>query len=290
MIASRLTRILAITLGVACLGPTVVRSQPPIPDECKINGFAIGCQAYTFNRFTAFEAIEKTARAGGKVIEFYPGQKLSAEHPDLVVDHNASADVLQLLRDKLKQHQVKAVNYGVVGVPNDEAGARKIFEFAKQMGMRAITTESTESIDVMEQLAQEYDVAVAFHNHPRREDDPNYKVWDPSYILALTKDRDPRIGACADTGHWSRSNLDPVECLKILQGRIVSSHLKDLHQKGPGAHDVPFGTGVCNIKACLDELKSQGFEGNISIEYEHNWDNSLPEVTQCIQFVKDYQP
>ncbi len=234
--------------------------------------------------------MKRRLRAGGKVIEFYPGQKLSAEHPDWVVDHNASAEVRQLLQNKLAQHQVKAVNYGVVGVPNDEAGARKIFEFAKQMGMRAITTESTESIDVMEQLAKEYDIAVAFHNHPRRENDPNYKVWDPHYILSLTKDRDPRIGACADTGHWSRSNLNPVECLQILRGRIVSSHLKDLHAKGPGAHDVPYGTGVCDIKACLDELKAQGFAGNISIEYEHNWDNSLPEVTQCIQFVKAYQP
>ncbi len=30
----------------------------PIPAEYRIGGFAIGCQAYTFNRFTAFEAIE----------------------------------------------------------------------------------------------------------------------------------------------------------------------------------------------------------------------------------------
>jgi hypothetical protein len=38
----------------------------------------------------------------------------------------------------------------------------------------------------------------------------------------------------------------------------------------------------------LDELKRQGFEGNISIEYEHNWDHSVPEVAQCIGFVRGY--
>jgi hypothetical protein len=48
-----------------------------IPDTHKIAGFAVGLQAYTFNRFTVFEAIEKTDQAGGKVIEFYPGQPLS---------------------------------------------------------------------------------------------------------------------------------------------------------------------------------------------------------------------
>ena len=39
----------------------------PIPEEFKIGGFALGCQAYTFNRFSVLEAIEKTAQSGGKV-------------------------------------------------------------------------------------------------------------------------------------------------------------------------------------------------------------------------------
>src|SRR5262245_60346109 len=51
----------------------------PIPDDCKIGGFALGCQAYTFKNFSAFEAVEKTAQAGATIIEFFPGQKLSLE-------------------------------------------------------------------------------------------------------------------------------------------------------------------------------------------------------------------
>ncbi|CAN5905898.1 hypothetical protein BH23PLA1_BH23PLA1_22950 [soil metagenome] len=266
----------------------VVRAEVEIPDEYKIGGFALGCQAYTFNRFTAFEAIEKTALAGGKVIEFYPGQTLSKEDGDLKVGHDAPDEVVSKLKSKLDEHDILAVNYGVVGVPNDEEGARKVFEFAKKMGMRAITTESVDSIDVLEKLAKEYDICVAIHNHPKRPDNPDYKVWDPEYIAELVKDRDERLGACADTGHWARSGLEPLECLKILEGRIISSHLKDLNRMGSGAHDVPFGTGVCDIAACLDELKSQGFQGNLSIEYEHNWENNVPEVGQCVGFVRGY--
>ena len=56
-----------------------MNAENKIPEEYKTGGFFVGCQAYTFNRFTVFEAIEKTAEAGGKVIEFYPGQKLSVE-------------------------------------------------------------------------------------------------------------------------------------------------------------------------------------------------------------------
>ena len=271
---------------LAAISP--VRGEQKIPDECKTGGFFIGCQAYTFNRFSVFEAIELTAQAGGKIIEFYPGQKLSKDEPKVSWDHNASPEVIQKVKEKLAQHKIRAVNYGVVGIPKDEAQARKLFEFAKTMGLRAITTESVDAIDTIEKLVKEYDIMVGFHDHPKRADDAGYRMWDPSYILSVVKDRDSRIGSCADTGHWVRSNLKPVDCLRILKGRIISSHLKDLHQMGPGAHDVPYGEGVSDIPAVLEELKHQGFTGNISIEYEYHWENSSPEVAQCIGFVRGY--
>jgi len=64
--------------------------------------------------------------------------------------------------------------------------------------------------------------------------------------------------------------------------------LKDLNQMGMGAHDVPYGMGVSDVPGILEELKAQGFDGNISVEYEFNWEHSLPEVSQCIGFVRGY--
>src|SRR5216110_1522462 len=130
MTSSHFTRQIAACLSVLlCLAKAF---GVEIPTEYKIGGFALGCQAYTFNRFSVFEAIEKTAQAGGKVIEFYPGQKLNPDQPDVKWDHNASAEIIQKVKDKLALHHLKAVNYGVVGIPKDEAGARKIFEFARK--------------------------------------------------------------------------------------------------------------------------------------------------------------
>ncbi|HUC85697.1 MAG TPA: sugar phosphate isomerase/epimerase [Candidatus Acidoferrales bacterium] len=260
----------------------------PIPDDCKTGGFAVGCQAWTFNHYTVMEAIDKTAEAGGKVIEFYPGQKFSTEQPDLKFDHNATDEMIAAVQARLKKDGIRAVNYGVVGIPNNEAEARKIFDFAKKLDLYGVTTESVESIDIIEKLVKEYDLHVGFHDHPRRPDDPSYKMWDPNYVLSVVKDRDARIGACADTGHWVRSGLDPVDCLKILKGRIMSSHLKDLNEKAADAHDVPYGTGVSDIPAILQELRRQHFAGNISIEYEYDWTTSLPEVSQCVGFVRGY--
>ena len=261
----------------------------PISDDCKIGGFAIGCQAWTFNNFSVMEAIDKTAEAGGKVIEFFPGQKLSPQQPDLKFDHNASDEIIAEVKAHLKERGIRAVNYGVVDIPNDEAGARKIFEFAKTFDLYGITTESVGSIDTIEKLVKEYDIRVGFHDHPRQPDNPNYKNWDPNYILSVVKNRDPRIGAAADTGHWIRSGLDPLDCLKILKGRIISTHIKDLNEKSALAHDVPYGTGVGNIAGILDKLKRQNFAGNVSIEYEYNMKNNVLDVAQCIGFVRGYE-
>lgn len=268
---------------------TCVLAEVSIPDDYRIGGFALGCQAYTFNRYSAFEAIEKTAQAGGRCIEFYPGQKLSLEEPTVKLDHNASEEVIEKIKAKLKKHNIMAVNYGVVGLPNNEQECRKVFEFAKKLGLRGVTSEpKADAMDLIEKLVKEYDILMGIHNHPKRPNDANYKHWDPNFILSMVKDRDRRLGSCADIGHFVRSGVKPVDALKILEGRVMSSHLKDLNEFSPRGHDVPFGTGKSDISGVLDELKRQGFQGNISIEYEYNWDQSVPDVAQSIGFVRGY--
>src|SRR5256886_133778 len=130
-IMSPRTNLLNLLFGLSSIfltlaNPVPVGAENKIPDQYKTGGFFIGCQAYTFNHFTVFEAIEKTTEAGGKVIEFYPGQKLSKEEPGVAWDHNASPETIQKVKDKLAEHKIKAVNYGVVGVPKDEVQARKL--------------------------------------------------------------------------------------------------------------------------------------------------------------------
>jgi len=281
------TALAALSLFIFAFAAFSTVVSAPIPDDCKIGGFAVGCQAWTFNRFTAMEAIEKTAQTGGKVIEFYPGQKLSPDQPDVKWDHNATDESIEKIKAQLAKYGVRAVNYGVVGA-KDAAEWRKIFEFAKKLGLYAVTTEGVNQLDLIEKLVKEFDIRVAIHNHPKRADKADYKVWDPAYVLSVVKDRDPRIGACADTGHWATSGITPLDGIKLLKGRIVSVHLKDRSAVGKQTEDLPFGAGISNVKATLDELKRQGFAGNIAIEYETNWTNSVPEVAQCVGFFRGY--
>ena len=271
-----------------CHGPV----HATLPDTAKVGHFYAGCQAYSFRLFSVMEAIGKTAEAGGKTIEFYPGQKLSPEKPDLVFNHHAPDDALQQVRAKLAEKGVTAVAYGVVRLGKDDVENRKVFEFAKKMRIGVLTSEpDAEAMDAIEALVKEFDVKVAIHNHPRRPLDRNYKYWDPNYVMELVKNRDARLGACADTGHWLRSGLDPVECIRILKGRIFDSHLKDLNEKGnPKAHDVPFGTGVADMPAILNAFLEGGFYGPLHTEYEHNWQDSVPDIKKCLDYLRQFVP
>jgi len=280
----------AAVFGTTIFVEGVNAAQPSIDPEYRVGGFVLGCQAYTFHRFSAFEAIEKTAAAGGKAIEFYPGQALSPDERKTKVDPNASDETIEKLKAMAKQHGLLIVNFGVVGIPKDEAGARRVFDFAKKLGVRAITIEpSPDQMDLIEKLVKEYDIAAGIHCHPKRAHKPDYKLWDPNYVFSLVKDRDRRFGVCADVGHWTRSNVDAVAGLKIFEGRVISVHLKDIVESGnPDAPDLPLGLGVTNVKGILRELRRQKFDGNISIEYERDWENTVPDIAQCVGYVRGF--
>ena len=258
----------------------------PIPEDAYDKGIAIGCQAYSFKEFSAFEAIAKTKEAGGKIIEFYPGQKLRPDSAkDEVVSHNASDEVITALLAECKRQGIHPVNYGVVAAQNP-AEVQKIMDFAKKMGLYGVCTESTEQVAAWEAAAKEFDIKVAFHEHGGSMSKPDYKVWHPLYILGVVESRDERLGACADLGHWCTSDLKPIECLRILKGRVISVHLKDKSEMGPNGVVVPAGQGVVDVAACIGELKKQNFKGHFSIEHENDWKDSVPKIKESIEFTK----
>ncbi len=235
-------------------------------------GWRLACQTYTFRKLTFFETLDKLAALGIKYVEVWPGQRVS---PDLKekMSPGMSPEVLEQVRAKLKETGIQPVCIGVTGV-NEET-----CRFATALGIEVITSETKPSEEVDALLAK-YDLREAIHNHPNS--------WPPEEVLKACEGRSTRIGACADTGHWMRRGLNPVETLKALEGRIVSVHFKDLNEyggKGKKPHDVPWGTGQGDARGQLSELHRQGFKGVVAIEYEHGSVEDLMEnLPKCIRF------
>jgi sugar phosphate isomerase/epimerase len=264
---------------LANLTPMRAADATPRTDAEKL-GWTLALHSYSFRVFTIFDAIDKTAALGIQHMSISGNVILAGTNsvPTLTL---ADKDMLAI-----KAKMISAgihwpfVNIGVVQLPPNEAESRKAFEFARKWEIPILVAEPVpEALDVVEKLCKEYNIKVAIHEHQK----PNH-YWDPAIVLAAIQGRGPLMGACADVGHWVRSGLDPVECLKKLDGHILAVHFKDLAEKNPNTHDVPWGTGVCNCKGLLEELKRQQFHGAICVEYEYHWETSSPEIAQSVKF------
>jgi sugar phosphate isomerase/epimerase len=235
----------------------------------------LSLQCWTFNKLTFFETVDKAKELGVKYLEMFPGQKLKPGSNDTVNKNMNDAMIAEIKKKLADAGGLRVVAYGVDGLPNDEPGARKAFEWAKKMGIEVLVTETTPT-DVHEKLCNEFGIKMALHNHP--------KTWQPDKVLAATKDRSKLIGSCSDTGHWMRADFVPVDTMKKLEGRILHSHFKDLNEFGNG-HDVAWGTGRGNAAGMLAELKRQGYKGYLSIEFEYgNLDHLNANLPKCVEF------
>ncbi len=244
-------------------------------------GWKLAIQSYSFHKVSFVEALDKCNELGIKYIEAYPGHKLGGKWGKAVFGPAMDAQTRQEILDLAAQKGVKIVASGVF-TSNDREEWKEFFKFAKEMKMEYVTCEPPlEFWDMVEELSKQYGLKVAVHNHPKPSE-----YWTPDNLLNAISTRSKNLGSCADVGHWNREGLNQLECLKKLNGRLVSFHFKDIVAKEPGVkeqHDCIWGTGILNVPAMLQIMRDQKFKGYLAIEYEYNWDNSVPDIKQCIE-------
>jgi sugar phosphate isomerase/epimerase len=253
-------------------------SPPPqgqSSDQVRIKKFPVAMQGWTYRRYTFFEAVEKTKALGIQYLQAYPGQPLSPAEKNVAFSHDLTDAKIDEVKKKLAEAGLTVVGYGVVDLGRTEASMRKVFDFARKMGIRVIATEPEDGdYPTVEKLAKEYNIRIAVHNHP----EPS-KYAKPQTVLQRVQGLDDRIGACADPGHWMRGGIRPSEALKLLRGRIIDVHLKDRSDFGTGKEtdDVPVGQGKADLRAILEELTLQNYAGFLTFEYENEKEVLTPE-------------
>jgi sugar phosphate isomerase/epimerase len=266
-------RIPGISLLMICLLNLSSTSFEPKNAE-----FKLGVQAYTFHKFTFVETLKKINQLNLKYVEVYFGQKLG-EGFDGTMDYRMDAQMRKSLLRLARSKGIKIFACGVVTC-RDEDEWSKVFEFASAMKIKIITCEpQAEHLDLVEQLADKHRIDVAIHNHPKPS-----SYWHPDAVMKAIEGRNERFGGCADIGHWKRMGIEPLDGLRRYHGRIKCIHIKDVSSGDPEAQDVIWGQGACDLPAILNEIHLQDFSGLLSIEYESNWDNSVPDIEKCIEF------
>ena len=251
-------------------------------DKIEESGLLLGVQAYTFHKFSFQQAIDKVNQLGLKYIEAYYGQPLGEAIGEGKFDYKMDKATQQKVLDYAKSRNVKIMASGVINCNNNDEW-KQLFEFAKAMEIEVITCEPDYNmLKYIDELANQFNIDVAIHNHPK----PSL-YWTPELFLEHVEGLSNCIGSCVDIGHFKRMGFDPVEALKKYEGRIKSLHFKDIQAKQEGEEeqrDIIWGQGVINLEGVLSELKSQNFNGLLSIEYEYNWENSVPDIEECIKY------
>ncbi len=263
--------------------PTIPSSNltPAVLAQEKL-GWRLGIEAYTFHKYTLFEAIKRTAELGLPYMGGLSFQKVSKDIPKNF-DDQLTDDELKQIRLKLDSAGVRLLTYYIHQIPGDIASCRKVFEFGRKIGIETFMSEpSPEALDTIEKFCDDYDINLAIHNHDQKAS-PLY--WHPEGILKVCQGRGKRMGACGDLGYWMRSGIDPIKAVKVLKERLITLQMHDLNELSPEGHDVPWGTGVGKTGQFIKEIHRLGIKPTMfGLEYSYNWFESMPEISRCIDF------
>jgi sugar phosphate isomerase/epimerase len=244
----------------------------------------LGVAAWSFNRFTLYEAAERTSALGIPYLEAFEGQRVHLQS-DAKLDPSLSDAAHRRTSGQAQVPQLTLTSIYIHELSAEEPLCRRSFELAHKLGVETIISEpKPEALNLIERLCGEFNLNVALHNHPQGSS----RYWHPREILRVLDGRSPRLGACADLGHWQRSGIPPVEGIRLLGSRLLSLHVKDLNEAGPDGHDVWWGTGQGDLAAVFREVHRAGIRPTVfAIEYEHHWEDNRQDIAECARFFRE---
>ena len=234
--------------------------------------FRVGLATYSLRAFPIDRAIELMQSLGIETVDLNP------RHIPLTVDDQ----VIEQLGVNATAHQLTILSYGVLYTfTKDHSANKRIFDFAKKLGVRNITANPSEdSFDSLDKLVAEYDIRIAIHNHG-----PGSSFDKVAEVLTAIKNRHPNIGACADLGHYLRSGEDPARAIALLEGRLYGIHLKDFDAPRKEAKGRILGQGILDVPAVFRALKKANFPNDacLSLEYEESEKDPIADIKQCLE-------
>jgi sugar phosphate isomerase/epimerase len=221
-----------------------------------------------------------------QVVEFCTKHKI--KYVELIPNHiglDDSKEQWQKKKEAMEKAGLVPYTFGVAGTSLDKEKNRHLFECAKFFGMKLIVVEPGDFkiFDQLEELAKEYDIKVAIHNHGI------YSMYgNPAVVRNVLMHRDSHIGVCLDAGWIASSRLDPAKTFKEYNGRVYDIHLKDKKvtctDKGDRNTDVFLGDGDANLKSLLKACKDAHWGGVLAVETDKDLKDPTEHMEKAIEF------
>ena len=261
----------------ACLAAACALYLQPAPSAHDHQGIKVGMQTWTLRNLNFDQMVEFCVKHDIKYLQ------IIANH----VDPKAPREEIQRKKEILEKNGLIPYTFGVAGTSLDKEENRKLFEFAKFMGMKMIVVEPNDFkiVDILEELAKEYQIRVVIHNHGIHS-----LYGNPLVVRNLIKHRDPLIGVCMDAGWIASARLNPDKVFKEYEGRVYDIHLKDKYvectDQGDRATDTFLGEGDANLTALLQTLQEARWNGVIAIETDKNLKDPTEHTEKALRFIK----
>ncbi len=262
----------SVTLAAATL-PNISFANVTKPERDAFDGLKVGMASYTLRKFDLDQAIAMTKEAGLKYITL----------KDFHLAMNSTRAERQEAHRKIEAAGLVLMGGGVIYLKNREDEVRHAFDYAKDARMPTmVCSPDPEALDVVEQMAKEYDIRIAIHNHG--PGDQRYP--SPLDVLRLIKDRDPHMGICMDVGHTVRIGEDPVAAINQCAERLYDFHIKDVTKATPKGQPTEVGRGVIDIVGVLATLVRHRFPYHVALEYETHADAPMPGIIESIAYIR----
>jgi len=185
--------------------------------------------------------LEAVVRADAAVVDFVEGSSTQKVSPEIQknLDWNLTADERAAIRNRMGT--VKMLTYRVDNFPRDAATQRKLFEFAKAMGVTTLVTSAAPNETELETLANEFGINVAY------------------LATKSLKNVGKRVGIGIDTGAWAAEGVSPRDGLPPVKDHLLYVVLRDSASAkaaaGRGAaRNVLLGKGMANLTEFFNEL------------------------------------
>ena len=195
-------------------------------------GWRLGMDPREAPSQTLYQSIESASNSGLLFVGGWSSQKVSSE---LAKDFTAalSDDELTQIRLKLDSAAVRLLTYHVPELPGDAAECRRLFEFARKMGIETLVVDTVPAaLDAAENLCDEFDTRLAI---PGVSGGAGAQSIRPA--LESCRDRSTRIGISGDAGVWLKSGIDPVEAVRLAGARLFRLDLTGLEIGSPEPRD-----------------------------------------------------
>lgn len=271
------TKLLSVGLAIGAL-LTVGNALPAAAYQ-----MTVGLQSYTCRDMSFDQVVNFAVEYKIKYLEMF------SKH----IDPYGPVEETKRKKAILDEHGLVCYSFGVNHTSMDKEQNRKLFEFAKLMGIKLIIVEPKDMAewDNLEALVKEYDIKLAIHNHGLTS-----TYGNPETVKKILRERDPRIGVCLDVGHLTSAGFDAAKTFREYDGRVFDIHLKDKRSEVVDGKkrelDVIVGTGDTDYNALFNELIKVKWNGVLAIETDNSDYAKSPGVftKSCLKFVGGYRP